>query len=137
MIKKVKIKLLGIEVKIMKLSAKAALKSHGQVIRFISPAVGKITSAIGGSDEEQTRGLTEAFTEAFNSGESVDEIVDFIDSQLTNGLVVVDGKQVQHLDDLDRFEDIDGSELMYAIFAEWVKLNLGSLLKKIGGTLAG
>jgi len=137
MIKNVKVRFDGKDIEITKLAASQALKAHAKMVRFVAPAISDITSSIGKSDEEQNAGFTKAITAAFENPDMVDELTDFIDKHLTSGHVIFDGQRVQHLDDLDRFEDIDGSEVMYFIFIEWVKLNMGSLLKKIGGSLAG
>jgi len=137
MLKSVKVTLLGKKVTITKLSAHNALRAHGKVLRFIAPAVGNIADGMGKGDEAQAEQLSSAITNAVGNAQDMEEIITFIDECITGGDVVLDGNRVTHLDDLEIFEDVDGSELMYAIFAEWVKLNLGGLIKKIGGQLAG
>jgi len=137
MLKRAKVKLLGKEVEITKLSANAALRAHAKVVSFISPSIGDIIEGAGAPDEEQTSKMVSAITKAFAETAEVDAMVDFIDSCITGGNVALDGVRVQDLDDLDRFDDIDGSELMYLIFTEWCILNLGGLLKKIGSRFNG
>jgi len=125
------------QVDITKLSAHNALRVHAQVIKFISGSVNEIVKGIGKDDVAQAEYLGSAVSKAFSDNGSVEELISFITSNLTDGNVIVDGQRVTHLDDLERFDDVDGSELMYAIFGEWVKLNLGGMLKKIGNQFAG
>ena len=92
---------------------------------------------MGKADDVQSSHLSKAVSDAFIAEGSEDELVSFIESALTSGNVIIDKSPVTHLDDFERFDDIDGSEFMYSVFGEWVKLNLGSLLKKINGHVAG
>ena len=137
MIKKAKCNLLNQKVEITKLSAHAALKAHAQIVRFISPSISGIIDGVGKPDEQQAENLSNALSKAFENTETIDDLVAFIDKELTGGNIIVNGSRINHLDDLDAYEDVDGSELMYLIFTEWVKLNLGALLKKIGSHLTG
>jgi len=137
MLKVAKLKLLGKEVSITKLSANAALRSHAKVISFVSPSIGDIIEGAGKEESEQMSKMVSAITKAFSETADIDGMVAFIEDCICDGNVAFDGKRVQDLDDLDRFDDIDGSELMYLIFTEWCILNLGGLLKKIGSRFTG
>ena len=137
MIKKATFKFEGKDVSIVKLSAHDALRAHAKVLQLIGPSLSDIISGVGTSESQQASKVADGVTKAFGTATASDEVASFIEHSIISGAVVFDGQKVQHLDDLDRHENIDGSELMYIIFTEWVKLNLGALLKKIGSHLDG
>ena len=122
---------MGKRVAITKLSAEPALEVHAELMGMISKAVPEFMEGAGKSESEGMEAFGNAIQIAFEN-EGSHKFVVFIKKALTSGHVIVEDERVNHLDDFERWDEIDGSMFMYEVFFEWLKLNFGSLLKKIG-----
>ena len=137
MIKTYKGQLHNVPVEIRKLSAESALKVHGRLMYFLSDS---ITQLIEGQEKDpdiQMEYFGKAINATFGNKDKVDDMIGFIKDVLTDGNVSVKGARVTHLDDLERFDDVDGSALMYSIFWEWARLNVGDILGNVVSSLGG
>ena len=124
----------GKQVQISKLNAEAALSVHAELTGLISKSIPELLEGAGGTDTSQLEAFGRAIQFAF-ADQGAGKFVAFIKKALLDGNIILEGKRLSHLNDCEQWEDVDGSILMYEIFAEWLKLNFGSLLKKLGTSI--
>ena len=127
--------LFGKSIVITKLNAEYALSVHAELTSMISKSLPELMEGAGLSEAKQMEAFGKAVQYSFE-GAGAGKFVSFIKKALTSGDVILEGNRVTHLNDFEKWEDIDGSLLMYEAFSEWLKLNFGGLLKK-AGTLLG
>lgn len=127
--------LMGKSIVITKLNAEDALTVHAELTSMISKSLPELMEGAGLSESQQMEAFGKAIQFSFE-GSGAGKFVAFIKSALTKGDVILEGERINHLNDFEKWVDIDGSLLMYETFAEWLKLNFGNLLKK-AGTLFG
>lgn len=120
----------GTEYQIRKLSASRALEVHTRLMYFLS-------SAFNETVEDPGKYLETIISGLFSDKSKVEDFTLFIKEVLTDGNVIVGKQKVTHLDDLERFDNIDGTEFLYELVHQWFILNVQSIMGKVGKSLSG
>ena len=124
----------GLEVQIIKFNPLKGGTILGTTLKMFAPSIKEITKAVGAglSDEEQVEVLVGAVQELFTQ-QTPEDVMAYISDILTTGHVIVSGKKIGHLDDLESLsgEEGDALYLMSMIAAESIKYNFAKFLGKL------
>lgn len=124
----------GLEVEIIKFNPLKGGTVLGTTLKMFAPAIKEIAGVVekGLSDEEQIGVLMDAVGDLFTRHEPA-EVMAYITDLICTGHVIVSGKKIVHLDDLESLSGEEGDALYLTsmIVAESVKYNFAKFLGKL------
>ena len=132
--KSTEIQIDGLKVKIIKFNPMKGGILLGTTMAMFSTVIKDIITALEKdlSEAEQLEVFIGAIQGLFERN-TPKEVMEYIESIVVGEYVIIEGKKVTHLDDLESMagEDGDGLHLMTSIVAESIKYNFSKFLGKL------
>lgn len=132
--KSLKTKIEGLDVEIIKFNPLKGGTILGTTLKMFAPSIKEITKAAGDglSDEAQIEVLVSAVEELFTR-QTPKEVMEYVGEIITTGHVIVSGKKIVDIDDLESLSGDEGDALylMSMITAESIKYNFSKFLGKL------
>ena len=125
----------GVNITVGKFNVSSGLAILSRLQNMVGGSVFNLGGAIGADEKEQMAAVAEAI-DSFVSRVPPSDLTGLITDVLTSGVVFVDGRVLQHVDELGAL-DADPYLVAITIFKEALLLNYGEFLKKLLGGLAG
>ena len=126
----------GLKVTIMKFPATKGIEFSTRVHKLLGGSIMELANGAGGDDAEQMLAFGRAL-DTIAERNSVEAYLDFMKFTLTTGFVVVNGQKLNHIDELEQYEDVDAMVLAMKILVESIKFNLSGFGKLMTGLMGG
>lgn len=134
MAKELDITIEGHEVKIVKFPATKGILFSTKVHKLLGGSIMELARGADGDDGEQMIAFGKAL-DMIAERNSPEDYLEFIKFTIATGSVIVDKKKLNHIDELEQYEDIDAMVFAMKIVIESVKFNLSGFGKIMSGLM--